>query len=142
MCRFVISMAVVALVLAGASVAGAAGICFDPWAPSAKPAVVVVKKNSKPSKGSCKTFSGWASWYSASPVTGSACLNSAGDTLRAGYTIHDVAYGGVPIFVSMVLPYPSLTSGYSWVRVEGQGFATSSSDAGAGLCFDLFDAMP
>lgn len=129
--------AIVAFSLCSTAVADAAGICFQGGGDT----LAVVKKYSKPSKGSCKNFAGWESFIpGGETVDGTACLNSSGTVLRVGYTVS--AYG-LPYSVRMVIPYPSLTGGTATVQYHGAGSSAFVSVASAfGLCFDLFQPTP
>lgn len=130
--------AIAGLWLSTAAAAEGAGICFQAESHN----LAVVKKYSKPSRGSCKSFAGWEGVLGGShPVYGTACLNSAGDTLRVGYTIADGGSFGKPIFVSMSLPYPSLANGQATTKTEGDP-GVFISDALAGDCFQFFYSMP
>lgn len=128
-------MAVVAsLWLSAASIVEASGICFQ----AANHNLAVVKRYSKPSPGTCKNFAGWEGFLGfEQAVFGTACLNSAGNELRVGYTI--AAYGE-PDSVWMLLPYPSLMGGAATTKFGSS--APVASDAFAGSCFQLFLPMP
>jgi hypothetical protein len=127
-------MAVVAgLWLSAAVTVDAAGICFQ----AGNNNLAVVKRYSKPSRGTCKNFAGWEAFLgSFNPIFGTACLNSAGDQLRVGYTI---AGFGAPTAVAMTLPYPSLLNGVATSKREPN--ATVSTDALAGSCIQLFQPL-
>ncbi len=127
-------LAVVVILCLSAASVEAAGIRFqaENWN------LAVVKKYSKPSRGTCKSFAGWEGFLGGSQaVFGTACLNSAGNELRVGYTI--AAYGD-PDSVWMLLPYPSLTGGAATTKFGNS--ASVASDASAGSCVQLSLPMP
>jgi hypothetical protein len=69
---------------------------------------LVVKGFSPPKPGKCKAFKG--AYFSTVPAatTGSACTNTAGNTLRATFSLE----GGDGSLVGQInIPYPSLTGG-------------------------------
>ncbi|MEW6272965.1 MAG: hypothetical protein AB1689_27120 [Thermodesulfobacteriota bacterium] len=131
--------AAAALAVAAAPSAQAAGICFDPRVPVGATGVVIVKRYSKPGRGSCKPFVGWASYYGAVPVSGAACLNSAGDELRVSYAIPALP---APLTITLELPYPSLAGGHGTAHEVGTPGWSYSEDAVAGPCGDLYFPMP
>jgi hypothetical protein len=126
---------VVGLSLSAAATVEAAGICFQ----AGNYNLAVVKKYSRPPRGTCKNFAGWEAFSGGSQaVFGTACLNSAGTELRVGYTV--AAYGE-PDSVWMTLPYPSLTGGGATTKF-GSSSGWIVSAALAGSCFQLFLPMP
>jgi|SRR5215475_3296001 len=88
-------------------------------APTNLRTVVIPKKYSKPTRGTCKPLIGIEVLnFPARLVTGTVCLNAAGDTLRVAYVVHmDSRFTPpvvrLPLNVSMELPYPSLQNGSS-----------------------------
>jgi len=108
-------------------------MCFDTSGRS----FIVAKKYSRPSKGTCKPLMGFEGHAllggALSLVSGTVCLNSAGDTLRVAYTVYPQVDPSIrtALVGQMNLPYPSLENGNS---VEddpsGQGFfVTAASGA-------------
>ena len=123
--------------LSVAATAEGAGICFE----AAGRNYVVVKRYSKPTRGSCKTFAGWEAHSGGVPVYGTACLNSAGDRLQVGYTIANQGSQQLPISVWMSLPYPSLAGGQASTRYENDtGWYLDG--AAAFVCGELFAPVP
>src|SRR5215468_3114348 len=81
------------LVIGSRSAAHALNFCFNPG--TATPSLAVAEKFRKPTRGSCSPINGIDIGDSALTrrlVTGTACLNSAGDTLLVAYTVHISVY--------------------------------------------------
>lgn len=107
--------------LTGSAFAG--DFCFNstsppnPAPPTNPDILVIAQKFSVPGKGKCKAIIGWDTGYSNQtiprPASGTACLNSAGTRLDVGFVIHlhPHVQMGEEIFVTMILPYPSLKDG-------------------------------
>jgi hypothetical protein len=140
--RAIWSAAIVVAVLGSTSVAHASAFCFFPGATSPEP-LVVVQNFVRPAKGACKVLAGWeiGTVAQARPVTGTACLNTTGNVLRASYLVGAAtvkigpSHATVPaIFVTVDLPYPALSAGTAQVHVESSGFYSFSDGASAGLC--------
>jgi hypothetical protein len=94
--------------------------CFNSTSPPSptfdNPHVMVVAKNfSVPKKGKCTPIVGYdlAGANGSRPPTKTACLNSDGTRLRAGFTLHPYFSGDgfVAWHMGMDLPYPSLRGG-------------------------------
>jgi len=134
--------------------AHALNFCFNPGTSSPDDSLAVAEKFRKPAKGSCSPINGFdlvRSGPNAAPVTGTACLNSHGDTLAVSYLVHpDVSvFTGIvvasePRHVSMVLPYPSLLNGLGAVSLDGSGSNGSavSTNAHANSCIPPKPAIP
>jgi hypothetical protein len=106
------------LLTAAGSVAHATDFCFDHGTTNPASIAAAVKFH-KPGKGSCSPITGFdVDTFSTGLqlVTGTACLNSSGDTMRVSYVVGLLVnqFMGTPreeLQVSLVLPYPSLTNG-------------------------------
>lgn len=120
--RTILAISLAAAVLLATTTAHARDFCFN--SSSVAPAVLVVAKDFKlPRKGKCKPIVGWdAGSYGFAvprPASGTACLNTAGDTLHVGVTIHATwseSNADEPLQVHMRLPYPALTGGRVYLR--------------------------
>src|SRR5215475_12320416 len=107
------------LVIGSGSAAHALNFCFNPG--TVTPSLAVAEKFKKPALGSCSPINGidiGDSTFTRRLVTGTACLNSAGDTLLVAYTVQIYAFASSigfhytpPLSVAMTLPYPSLANG-------------------------------
>ena len=88
-------------------------------APTNLRTVVVPKKYSPPTRGTCKPLVGIEVLnFPPRLVAGTVCLNAVGDTLRVAYVVHmdsrlTPPVVRLPLNVSLELPYPSLQSGSS-----------------------------
>ena len=98
--------------------------------------MAVAEKFKKPARGRCSPINGIDISDSTNRrlVTGTACLNSAGDTLLVAYTVHIYAFNtavGVqdtpPLSVAMTLPYPSLVNGVGFVNLQNSGVGGGGS---------------
>src|SRR5262249_40225271 len=123
------------LVIGSGSAAHALNFCFNPGTGTspgdeALGSLAVAEKFHKPQRGSCSPINGFdiaseALGLGPQLVTGTACLNSTGDTLRVAYVVHIVENMVVDSpakskEVSLVMPYPSLVGGIgSIVSVYG-----------------------
>jgi hypothetical protein len=94
---------------------------------------VVLQSYKPPKPGKCKPFKGAYSNNNAGAIDGSACTNSAGNTLRIVYTLLANS-GNYSAYVN--LPYPSLTGGsFTIVRaVNGNSVSTFSGSSSAVEC--------
>jgi hypothetical protein len=123
------------LVIGSGSAAHALNFCFNPG--TVTPSLAVAEKFKKPALGSCSPINGIDIGDPAIPrrlVTGTACLNSAGDTLLVAYTVHIYTYdpgsGPIdtpPLSVAMTLPYPSLANGVGFVNLDNSGVGGGGS---------------
>src|SRR5262249_42446989 len=84
-------------------------------------------------------------------VSGTACLNSAGDILYVDYLVHyaalsaDKDHQGFPLHVSMALPFPSLSGGSASVALDNFSGATNldpSTTAHANACIPQRPEIP
>jgi hypothetical protein len=114
-----------AVIFVSAVAAHAADWCFDSGG------VTLVAQNfAKPAKGSCKVLFGHM--LSGDPISGTACLNSGGDTLRVGYTIHRTGFAEIG---RLTIPYPALTGGSAnFINVYDAFNETGSGGASAAVC--------
>lgn len=132
-----------AFVVATVQPALALNFCFNPGTIGSFQSLAVAERYKKPHAGSCTPINGFDLVRDGAPmVTGTACLNSAGDTLRVAYTVEAYARVGSsgtvdedPLWVYMTLPYPpghrgNLSGGFGYARVDGST-ATDSSYTGA-----------
>jgi hypothetical protein len=117
-------LATVAVLVASTGSARAGDFCFNSTSPP-NPAphwdpdvLVFAQKFRPPSKGKCREIVGWEGGTTvhadARPVTGMACLNSAGTRLKVGILVHGLGSQFLPsdpLHVRMDLPYPALTDG-------------------------------
>ena len=122
------------LVMSTGAVAHALNFCFNPG--TVTPSLAVAEKFKKPARGRCSPINGIDISDSTNRrlVTGTACLNSAGDTLLVAYTVHIYAFNtavGVqdtpPLSVAMTLPYPSLVNGVGFVNLQNSGVGGGGS---------------
>lgn len=135
---FALPIAIAALVVPAA--AHARDYCFN--SSSVTPAVLIVAKDFKvPRRGKCRPIVGWDAGYfvfaDARPASGTACLNTAGDTLHVGVTIHATfsAYGTEEqLQVHMRLPYPALSGGKVYLRQNLPAMISERDDGSAGDC--------
>jgi hypothetical protein len=111
----------------------ALNFCFNPGTDSPNDSLAVAEHFKKPPPGSCSPINGFDLVRLGAPmVTGTACLNSAADTLRVAYTvsyfIHQDPGGGIvfgyPLSVYMSLPYPGGPGG---VLLGGAGSTRDES---------------
>jgi hypothetical protein len=116
----------VAAVFTSVVVVHAADWCFDSDGLN-----LVFQNFQKPGKGSCKPVLGHVA--SGNIITGTACLNSDGDTLRVGYFKHG---GGIDSEAGeLVIPYPALTGGTaSYLHLSAAGNVADSGPASAAIC--------
>jgi hypothetical protein len=137
-------LVVIVTIVVGATVAHAE-FCFysGPFTPPSteNETVVLPKRYSKPTKGTCRPLLGVEALnLPVRLVTGTVCLNSAGNTLLVSYRVHlDDAgiFTRYPLDVSMTLPYPSMQNGTSTTLRSGTAdpeFAHASVHAGGGTC--------
>jgi len=121
------------LVLGTGSSAHALNFCFNPGTDAPYGSLAVAEKFRKPARGSCTPINGFDLVVTPGPrlVSGTACLNSAGDTLRVAYVVHGIAVFGVgsggDVNVSIILPYPALTNGYGRTTDPKGTFAATGS---------------
>jgi hypothetical protein len=133
-----VSLSIASLALA--SSADARDFCFN--SSSYEPVVLVVAKDFKlPRKGRCRPIVGWDAGFFgfavARPASGTACLNTAGNVLHVGVTIHATASDlgtADELQVHMQLPYPSLTSGSVFIKRSDPYLAAFRGDGVAGDC--------
>ena len=142
---------IVALVIgiASSSTAHALNFCFNPGS-TVRPSLAVAERFKRPARNSCSPINGFD--LSATPgprlVTGTACLNAAGDTLRVAYTLESfrVSPGltspNDPLFVQMILPYPSLVGGSGSVVEIGVGDEYTATGAHANACIPPSPTIP
>jgi hypothetical protein len=139
------------LVIGSGSAAHALNFCFNPG--TATPSLAVAEKFRKPARGSCSPINGIDISDSAHPrrlVSGTACLNSAGDTLLVAYTVHIYAFDTPagpqdtpPLSVAMTLPYPSLVNGVGFVNLDNSGVGGGgSTNAHANPCIPQVIPIP
>jgi hypothetical protein len=127
------------LVIASGSAAHALDFCFDPGTSFPNTSSVVARSFKKPGRGRCTPVHGFDTGTSIPRrlVTGTACLNTAGDRLLVAYTVvsTDTLIG--PQHATLSLPYPSLQSGYGQMTNDGSGTGVSVAATGAfaGPCF-------
>lgn len=126
--------------LSVAAPAAARDYCFN--ASAFSPAILVVAKDFKlPRKGKCRPIVGWDAGYFGfavtRPASGTACLNSAGNVLHVGVTIH-ATYSDTEVAdelqVNMKLPYPALTGGSVLVKRADPYLLALRGDGTAGDC--------
>lgn len=115
--------------------------CFhfnDPFQTS-----VVAKRYSKPSRGSCKPIVGFEFVDGATTraVSGAACLNSAGNLLRVGLTIHpSFGPGSSPAVLGQInFPYPggpgfTLVDGVATLDYPTYSLSSTHTGARGGPC--------
>jgi hypothetical protein len=126
--------------LLAAAPAQARDFCFNSSLYS--PAILVVAKDFKlPRKGKCRPIVGWDAGFFgfavARPASGTACLNSVGDKLHVGVTIHATADDlGIAneLQVHMQLPYPALNAGTVFLQRVDPYLAEFRGDGFAGDC--------
>jgi hypothetical protein len=101
------------LVMASGSVAHALNFCFnDGVADSIHDSLAVALKFHKPSKGTCSPITGFdIAFAEFRAVSGTACLNSSGDTLYVDYLVTSRCCRTEEVDLS--IPYPSLSGGDS-----------------------------
>ena len=134
-----LALAVVLATLPATS-AHARDFCFN--SSSFSPAILVVAKDFKtPRRGKCRPIVGWeAGFYGFAvtrPASGTACLNTAGDTLHVGVTVHATAgdFGFADeLQVHMKLPYPALVDGSVFIRRNDPSLTAFRGDGTAGDC--------
>jgi len=126
--------------LAFVAPAHARDYCFN--SSSFSPAILVVAKDFKlPRKGKCRPIVGWDAGYfgfaATRPASGTACLNTAGDTLHVGVTIHptwnDLEVAD-ELQVNMKLPYPALSEGSVYIKRASPSLSAFRGDGAAGDC--------
>lgn len=138
--RFSALVIAVSLVLVAPSGARALDMCFNTSIVGTQ-TIIVAKRYSRPSKGSCKPIHGFEGGSGNLPriVSGAACLNAAGDTLRVAYTVHPISVGLASqetLWGQIDLDYPSLASGRATEQSQSQpGSIRASSGAIGGPCF-------
>lgn len=106
------------------------------------PVILVVAQNFKvPRRGKCKPIVGFDVGYfgfaAARPASGTACLNTAGDTLQVGITIHavnDAIDDDEEIQLHMRIPYPALTGGTTYLRQSDPYLLSLRGEGSAGDC--------
>jgi hypothetical protein len=111
------------LVIGSTSAANALNFCFNPGIPEPYPqSLAVAERFKNPTRGSCSAINGFdilscPACEGPPLVVGTACLNSAGNTLRIAYTIQQAivpSFGPTrPVYVTIDLPYPALLNGYA-----------------------------
>ena len=130
-----------------APLAQAENFCFNPGTISSVfTSLGVAEKFRKPKKGSCSPINGFdIAGIITRFISGTACLNSAGDTLRVAYLIHPSDQSGIILtperHVSMSLPYPSLANGTAGIGDNG-GTRESSDTAHANPCIPPVIPLP
>ena len=130
----------VAIATLPATAAHARDFCFN--SSSFAPAILVVAKDFKtPRRGKCRPIVGWdAGFYAFAvtrPASGTACLNTAGDTLHVGVTIHATSSDlgtDEELQVQMKLPYPALSAGEVFILRHNPYLAAVRGDGTAGDC--------
>ena len=144
MCTVLSTVLIISAIVGSASVARAE-FCFysGPFSPpdALNETVVLPKKYSTPTRGTCKPLLGVEALnLPVRLVTGTVCLNSAGNSLLVSYRVHlDDAgvFTRYPLDVSMTLPYPSMQNGTSTTLRSGTPdpeFPHASVQAGGGAC--------
>jgi hypothetical protein len=100
---------------------------------------IVAKNHKLPKAGKCsKSFDGF---FGTQMVTGTACMNSAGTTIRVGYTI---APTGTYVEIGqMNIPFPALAGGTTnYCGLAGSSWFCSSGSASVALCNPLSIPIP
>ena len=116
------------LVIGNGSAAHALNFCFNPGtADYDHQSLAVVIKYHAPRKGSCSPIYGFdigqPTIYRS--VSGTACLNSGGDTLHVNYLI-ETSFRFIH-HVMIDLNYPALVGGFGEVSDDGSGLSSESS---------------
>jgi len=117
------------MMLVAASAAHARNFCFNPGITSDydHQSLAVVINYHAPRKGSCSPIYGFdirqPTVYRS--VSGTACLNSGGDTLHVNYLIQ--TYFRFIHHVMIDLNYPTLVGGFGEVSDDGSGLSSRSS---------------
>jgi hypothetical protein len=127
----------------------ALNFCFNPGT-TILSTLAVAEKFKKPARGSCSPINGFDLVRTPQTVTGTACLNSVGDTLRVSYTVDYFARlaGGslderYPVHVHMIIPYPALAGGFGAAHNdEPPGTSETSQNAHANPCIPSSPTVP
>lgn len=135
------------LVVVTGSGAHALNFCFNPGTLTSK-SLAVAERFKRPARGSCSPINGFDLASEATGlqlVTGTACVNSTGDTMRVAYVVHvaDQCAGcGTlqPLQVSLILPYPSLLNGHG--LVSSPVADETSTNAHANACIPPVIPIP
>jgi len=121
------------LVIGSGSAAHALNFCFNPGTSFPNTSLAVAQGFKKPGRGKCSPIHGFDIGTSISRrlVTGTACLNTAGDRLLVAYTVvsTDIVVG--PQHVTLSLPYPALQGGIGQMTDDGSGNGQSTASTGA-----------
>jgi hypothetical protein len=132
----------------------ARNFCVNPGTPAGGPSLAVGEKFTLPTKGSCSPFNGFDIAISNQPrlVTGTACLDTDGHTLRVSYVLHAMIGGPPPtialswtispIDVNMELPYPSLQDGSAMVVNSRFDYEIRTTTAHANWCIPANPPLP
>jgi len=145
LCRSVVLA--LGLVIGSGSVSDALNLCFNPGTDPPYQTLAVAEKFRMPHKGSCSPIAGFDLLRPGTLVTGTACLNSTGDTLRVAYQIflsvlNFPTVTQDPHLVSMSLPYPSLQGGHGFVTVNLQNTGGPFGVAHANPCIPPSPVIP
>jgi hypothetical protein len=137
-----------AVVVGAPSLARAGNFCFNPGT-STFTTLAVAEKFKKPARGSCSPINGSDLLNGLQTDTGTACLNSAGDTLRVSYRVDYFARlaGGsiderLPMHVHMIIPYPALAGGFGAVHNDRSGTSETTQNAHANPCIPPAPTIP
>ena len=131
--------------------AHALNFCFNPGT-TIRQSLGVAENFREPLKNSCSPINGFDLVLTPGPriITGTACLNATGDTLRVAYMIHywgTTTSGTTPLrHVNIVLPYPALANGtgviYELALSGNPGNEESSTNAHANPCIPRSPTLP
>ncbi len=143
------------LVVAIVPPALALNFCFNPGTNGPFESLAVAERYKKPHAGSCTPINGFDLVRDGAPmVAGTACLNSAGDTLRVAYTVEAYARVGssgtithAPLSVYLTLPYPpgpggNLSGGFGSARDESGTTDSVYTGAHANPCIPSSPTLP
>ena len=136
---------VLGLLIGSGAPAHALNFCFNPGLTDPGYAsLAVAQRFHKPAKGACSSITGFdIGRGDYRGVSGTACLNSASDTLHVSYLIL-TSQIYIAQHVQMDLAYPSLSSGYGYVSKDGSDTSGSSTSTGAhaNACIPQAIAIP
>lgn len=149
------SLLTLAFAVATVQPALALNFCFNPGTTGSFESLAVAERYKKPHAGSCTPINGFDLVRDGAPmVAGTACLNSAGDTLRVAYTVEPYARIGSsgtvdhpPLSVYMTLPYPpgpggNLSGGFGYARDDAGASDSVYTGAHANPCIPSSPTLP
>jgi hypothetical protein len=105
----------------------------------------VLKNFARPGRNTCRSISGFSPrTFGPVVVSGAACLNASGDTLRIGFTQHPAGIEAMRVF-QVDVPYPALgTAGWTETGIRTSD-GTTIADQGLGAvgpCNPLQPSIP